>query len=145
MLPGVDILVDGLSFADPFNDGYELINYSTELKEMPEKIHKLLTSTIQRNKTGEFSPISDPLMQAIRENSELPYKNPMVYTIRKLINNEKLFPEVKKELLNIFATKDFASYKGKISEFAKKRSALPFSFICRFFSCSVTNSKQRTV
>ena len=119
VLPGIDILVDGLSFADPFNAGYELINYSTELQEMPGKIHKLLTSTIQKNKTGEFSAVSDPLMMAIRENSDLPYKNPMVFTIRKLINNEKLFPEVKKELLNIFATKDFSSYKGKISEFAK--------------------------
>ncbi len=108
-----DIICGTLSFADPFNAGYEFLKYSEELEDMPEELFNILEEKVEAYGSSE----TDALSQAIRENSDLPFRYPMIHTINEFLNSKIIGKKLNEDLKRIFFTKDYERFNIEGSKF----------------------------
>lgn len=108
-----DIISGTLSFADPFNGGYNFVKYAEELEDMPEKLYDILEAKVDAYGSSE----DDALSQAIRENSDLPYRYPMITTINEFLSCKIIGKKLNEDLKRIFFTKDYSFLNTPTSKF----------------------------
>ena len=107
----IDFLSGGVTFAHSTNDGYEVIK-DQKPTQLPQVIKDLIVDNdlLIDIGTKEFE-------KALRENSDMPYKNPLRDLVRTFIDSGKIGKNIKKELERVFCTKDYKDYS--LEDFAR--------------------------
>jgi len=109
----VDFLSGGVTFAVEPNEGYTLLKQGKP-EAMPTELKELILDD-----ANSYEPQSDTakaFANAIRENSSLPFTNPLYPTIKKFVDSTRITNH--KDLEKVFCTKDYA---GKsLKDFAKE-------------------------
>lgn len=109
----IDFLSGGVTFAHSTNQGY------TVIKDNPPKaIPGYIKALILDNETEAITEDEKAFEQALRLNSDLPYKNPLINLVKEVITAGKIGKNIKAELERVFCTKDYSDYS--IEDFAKK-------------------------
>jgi len=109
----IDFLSGGVTFAHSTNQGYTVIKNNIP-KPIPDDIRAIII-------TDESQPTTDSekaFEQALRENSILPYKNPLIHLLKDFIDATRLSKYMKEDLEKVFCTKTYSTYK--LEDFAKK-------------------------
>ena len=107
----IDFLSGGVTFAVETNQGYTLLKDNPP-KEIPQELYDLIIGSEE-----EISHSTD-FETAIRENSELPYKNPLRPIIKEFVESGKIGKHIKAKLEKVFCHKDFANYD--LEDFSKE-------------------------
>lgn len=105
-----DILSGGLTFADPFNDSYEMFHdEGVALEPMPQDLLDILLEKLAARQDNNFD---DALSQAIRDDSDVEFRYPMFYTIKEFLNSKIIGKNLNEQLKNIFYSKDYEFMKN---------------------------------
>jgi len=99
----VDFLSGGVTFAVEPNEGYTLLKQGKP-EAMPTELKELILDD-----ANSYEPQSDTakaFANAIRENSSLPFTNPLYPTIKKFVDSTRITNH--KDLEKVFCTKDYA-------------------------------------
>lgn len=113
-----DILSGGLTFADPFNDSYTMFHDAGEdLEPMPQDLLDIILEKLAARQDNNFD---DALSQAIREDSDLAYRNPMLFTIRDFLTSKIIGKKLNEDLKAIFYSKsyEFMLHDKKFTKFS---------------------------
>lgn len=108
----VDFLNGGITFAVGTNDSYEVIK-DGQPTAMPEGLKALILD----NEYKEDDPSVKAFERALRENSDLPYKNPLQPLVKEFIDAGKIGRHIKAKLEKVFCTKDYQDYT--LDDFSK--------------------------
>lgn len=104
-----DVLSGTLTFADPYNDSYEIFHDDGEgLADMPEDLYELINQKLEARNSNSYD---DALSQAIREDSDLPFRYPMAFTINEFLKAKIIGKNLNDQLKNIFYSKDYEFMK----------------------------------
>ena len=105
-----DILSGSLTFADPFNDSYEIFYTNNKpLEPIPEDLLNILLEKLEARQDNNFD---DALSQAIRDESDVEYRYPMFYTIKEFLGAKIIGKNLNEQLKNIFYSKDWSHLKN---------------------------------
>jgi len=101
----IDFLSGGITFAHSTNQGYDVIK-----DYRPGKMPQDLKSLILDDEFEFESESTRTFEQALRENSDLPYKNPINELLKTFIDSGKVGRNIKAELEKVFCTKEYKNY-----------------------------------
>ena len=109
----IDFLSGGVTFAHSTNQGYTVIKSSS-----PTALPNYIKELILDNEAEPTTDSEKAFEQALRENSDLPFKNPLVLLLKEFISATRISKKMKEDLERVFCSKDYSDYH--LEDFAKK-------------------------
>lgn len=104
----IDFLSGGISFASSVNEGYTIIKEG-EPSNLPEELKYIIIDAQDETYNEEAKKFEDVL----RENSNLPYKYPLIDLIDEFLTSSRISKKLRESLEKVFCTKDFKNYTLK--------------------------------